>query len=75
MMLCQLVVSCPGFIEELGVPVGDFAESALNVLGRHRIVVVHMDGSTDMVVPVKLHPVSVAVNVDLAWIDGTGKMR
>lgn len=28
-----------------------------------------------MVVPVKLHSMSVAVNVDLAWIDGTWKMR
>ena len=75
MMLCQLIVSRPGLIEKPGVPVGDFAESALNILGRHGIVVVHMNGSADMIVPINLHPVSVAVNVDLAWIDGTRKMR
>ena len=75
MMLSQLIIFRPGFIEEPSVPICDFAESAFNVLGRHWVVVVYMNGSADMVVPINLHPVSVTVNVYLAWIDGTRVVR
>ena len=75
MMLCQLIISSPRLIEKLGVPIGDFAESALNSLGRYRVVIVYMDGGADMVVPIKSHSMSVTVDIDLAWIDGTREMR
>ena len=75
MALNQLIVPCPRLIQELCVPIGNLAEGALNSLGRHRIVVVHMDGRTDVVVPVNLHAVSVTMYVELAWVNGTRKMR
>ena len=75
MMLCQLIISSPRLIEKLCVPVGDFAESALNGLGRYGVVIVYMDGGTDIVVPIKSHSMSVTVDIDLAWIDSTRKVR
>nr|DAL50704.1 MAG TPA_asm: hypothetical protein [Caudoviricetes sp.] len=75
MALNQLIVPCPRLIQELCVPIGNLAEGALNCLGRHRIVVVHMDGRADVVVPVNLHPVSVTMNVELAWVNSTGEVR
>ena len=75
MALDKLIVPCPRLIQELCVPIGNLAEGALNCLGRHRIVVVHMDGRADVVVPINLHSVSVAMYVELAWVNGTGKMR
>ena len=75
MALNQLIVPCPRLVQELCVPVGNLAEGALNCLGRHRIVVVHMDRRADVVVSVNLHAVSVTMYVELAWVNGTRKMR